>query len=191
MHCGFAAVSFVGEIMNLKRIVYPLALIGGSAYVAILAYSAFSPEIEREKSERIAIEAAKTSPEYFLDRGVIGNPIDPLWKTSGAAIAVGDLDNDGDLDMITAGPGDTPVKYFENVGTPKDPKFADRGPIGKAPAPNNNFVGSEFVNPVSAALADLDGDGYLDIVVASEWGVKYFENLNCGNNRSAGEFYGR
>ncbi|MEK6969245.1 MAG: FG-GAP repeat protein [Nanoarchaeota archaeon] len=49
--------------------------------------------------------------EYFLDKGVIGNP-KADWGDSGVGVSLSDLDNDGDLDIIVATPWS--MKYFEN-----------------------------------------------------------------------------
>lgn len=81
----------------------------------------------------------------------------------------GDLDQDGDLDIYSA-LYDGNHRYFENVGTPTAPSFANptQNPYGLQP----------WTGPFFPDLADLDGDGDLDLL-ASEYGDGnwfYYEN---------------
>lgn len=79
----------------------------------------------------------------------------------------GDIDNDGDLDMMAA--GSRSVAWFENLdgqGT-----FSSRNSIA-------TYGFTHYV--VSRSLADLDGDGDLDALVAVDWPerIYMFENLD-------------
>ena len=78
------------------------------------------------------------------------------------AIAVGDVEPDGDLDRLAAGPEG--VKYLEN--TPEG--IVDRGIIAEVPG-GGNLTG------YSVVLGDLIGDKSLDCVVAGMWGIKLIE----------------
>ncbi len=85
------------------------------------------------------------------------------------ALAVGDVDGDGDADVVVAnntyfGPGGQPNRLYLNDGSGR---FTD-GSTGRLPA-EQNFSRS-------VALGDLDGDGDLDLVVGNS-------TRFSGNNR--------
>lgn len=94
-------------------------------------------------------------------------PVD--WFVSeetGYSIQTGDMDYDGDIDVVTAGQWNNRVVWFENtdgegtfVGTPNV--------ILAAPEP-------EFL------AADLDGDGYTDIIYTDETYVYWYHNDGDG-----------
>ncbi len=96
----------------------------------------------------------------------------PLPINTGAAVA-GDFDHDGRLDVFLGGriaSGQYPLAPQSALLANRGGKFED---VTDALAPGLKEVGM-----VTAALwSDVDGDGWLDLLLALEWGnVKYFHN---------------
>ena len=69
-----------------------------------------------------------------------------------------DLDGDGDLDLLV-GTGEGKIYYYRNDGTPQVPQMS---------LVTNNFCGIDVGEDASPELADLDGDGDLDLLVGRD-----------------------
>jgi len=81
--------------------------------------------------------------------------------------ALGDLDADGDNDLVVGNSQGT-LTYVRNVGTPYAPAWA---------TPVSNWSGIDVGHHAAPALADMDGDGDLDMLVGTVEGtVTYFRN---------------
>lgn len=97
----------------------------------------------------------------------------PTENDSGGPVAVADIDHDGDLDLFVGGrvvPGQYPISPNSRLLINEGGRFTDG-----TDAANSGLRQSGLVT--SAAFADLDGDGWQDLVLAREWGaIAYFRN---------------
>ena len=72
------------------------------------------------------------------------------------AVHAGDLDGDGDPDLMATTRDDHQVLWFENSGARDVPVFAPR------------VITNSLLSAVSVYAGDLDSDGHLDVVAAGE-----------------------
>src|SRR5574343_127347 len=89
-------------------------------------------------------------------------------NTSYGGLALVDLDNDGDLDILQ-GQYYGVIDYFQNTGTATNPSYA---------LPQTNTFGLDSSMYISLpAAADLDNDGDMDLLVGEYYGnMQYYEN---------------
>jgi len=106
----------------------------------------------------LLIGGADGSVWLFLNRGDFNFSEDPqllVAVTSSAVPAVADVDFDGDKDLLV-GSGDGELVLFSNLGVDGDPQLA--GP--------QNLV--TFAEAAAPSFADWDGDGWREMLIASE-----------------------
>ena len=107
----------------------------------------------------------------FTERTDTANPLEGISVGSYSTPTFSDLDADGDIDLIV-GNGDGDIAYFENTGTVTNPEFTQRNGVA------NPFADITMGSRATFALADLDGDGDLDLAVGVyDTVVPYYENI--------------
>ena len=113
--------------------------------------------------------------QYLENRGtgerarfeVADSDIARLSRGSNAVPALGDLDGDGDLDLLVGEASGT-VNHFENTGNPRSPRFELR---------SEAYLGIDVGRRSAPLLRDLDLDGDLDLAIGTESaGIAYYEN---------------
>jgi hypothetical protein len=110
-----------------------------------------------------------TIPVY-AERIGTANPFNGIDVGASSTPTLADLDGDGDLDAIV-GESDGTLNYYQNTGTATPPIYTQQ--IGAA----NPFNGIDVGLSSAPTLADLDGDGDLDVIVGDSFGtLKYYKN---------------
>ncbi|KAH8062684.1 hypothetical protein JL722_3613 [Aureococcus anophagefferens] len=119
------------------------------------------------------------SPSYAAVTGA-ANPFDGIDFGAHSTPALGDLDGDLDLDLVV-GEGIGALYYDETVGSAASPSYA--AVTGTASPFDGIDVGNRERS--TPALADLDGDGDLDLVVGDRfYGLFYYENVGSAASPS-------
>jgi len=87
----------------------------------------------------------------------------------------GDIDGDGDMDMVVGDEYKSSFSYFENTGSATEPVYTERKDSDN---PFNGFTSGSYLR--TPFLADIDADGDLNLIAGAlrmpSSGISYWEN---------------
>ena len=102
----------------------------------------------------------------------------PDLRDSGSCVVAGDLDRDGDLDLFVGGrvvPGQYPVAPKSRLLLNEGGKFTDISEQVRSDPEKAGFSDTGMIT--GAVWSDHDADGWIDLLLAQEWGpIKVFRN---------------
>ncbi|NYT26474.1 MAG: VCBS repeat-containing protein [Candidatus Thiodubiliella endoseptemdiera] len=117
-----------------------------------------------------------TKLEYIEKTGSGNNPFEGIDVGYYSTPTLADIDGDGDLDLVVGEQNGT-LKYYQNTGTTSSPAYEVKT------GGNNPFNGIDVGGYSTPNLADIDGDGDLDLVVGKDDGtLKYYQNTGTTSN---------
>jgi hypothetical protein len=115
-------------------------------------------------------DGSRSAPRFVLADSMLAQ----LTRGSHASPTLGDLDGDGDLDLLVGEASGT-VNYFRNDGSRSAPRFA---------LVTDTWEGLQEGRRTAPRLVDLDADKDLDLVIGTEAGVPLVYR-NTGSRTSA------
>ena len=151
------------------------------------AYSVFVADIDSDGDLDIVSASQNDDTIAWYEND---GAADPTWSASDIAtdangargVYVSDMDGDGDLDIVSASKNDNTIAWYKNDGA-ADPTWSATD------------IATSAEGAYDVHVADMDGDGDLDIVSASAndntiaWYESNAADVNLKTVASAGEDY--
>lgn len=120
-------------------------------------------------------DGTPTAPDFTLVDAA-DNPFGAIEADARAAPALGDIDQDGDLDLYLGGRNQT-ILFWRNLGDGAYQNvFSTTNPLGNVQVNPSSPGGSTFM--AAPAFADIDADGDLDAFVGDAVGELHFFRNN-------------
>lgn len=108
----------------------------------------------RDRVQYYRNDGSRTAPEWTL----VDTALVRITRGSNTIPALGDLDGDGDMDLLI-GESSGALNYYRNIGTRTAPQFQ---------LVSDEWLAIDVGRRNAPALADIDGDGDLDLLEGSE-----------------------
>ena len=125
--------------------------------VSVTSYESYS-----DTAYSLAIIPESYGETIFVQGSSVTSSVD-----SPVRIVCADIDNDGDLDIVSGSSNDDKVAWYENLDA--------QGTFG-----GQQIISIEADSPLSIYAADIDGDNYIDVLSSSNYDSKiaWYKNLD-------------
>ncbi len=130
-------------------------------------------DLDADGDKDLAVATPNGTVRYYRNTGSAAAPVFTLQSAAASpfpaagiaaassypALTAGDVDQDGDVDLVMADNSTSVLALLRNTGTPAAPLFVRENapPFSNITSPDNAFL--------FPALTDSDGDGDLDLIV--------------------------